>query len=70
MASARPLVSVQGLDGAAGEQTPLPAVFTSPIRPDIVRTVHTNMAKNSRQPYAVSMKAGHQVRGKMAVPGA
>jgi ribosomal protein L4 len=63
MAAARPLVSVQGLDGAAGEQTALPAVFTAPIRPDIVRTVHTNMAKNHRQPYAVSMKAGHQVRG-------
>jgi len=53
-------VSVQGLDGAAGEQTALPAVFTAPIRADIVRTVHTNMAKNSRQAYAVSMKAGHQ----------
>ena len=60
MAAARPLVSVQGLDGAAGEQTSLPAVFTAPIRPDIVRTVHTSMAKNHRQPYAVSMKAGHQ----------
>jgi large subunit ribosomal protein L4e len=59
MAAARPLVSVQGLDGTAGEQTTLPAVFTAPIRPDIVRTVHTNMAKNHRQPYAVSMKAGH-----------
>ncbi|KAF8056778.1 RPL4A [Scenedesmus sp. PABB004] len=50
----------QGLDGAAAEQTALPAVFGAPIRPDIVRTVHTNMAKNRRQPYAVSMKAGHQ----------
>ncbi|GBF98594.1 60S ribosomal protein L4 [Raphidocelis subcapitata] len=60
MAAARPLVSVQGLDGSAGEQTALPEVFTAPIRPDIVRTVHTNMAKNARQPYAVSMKAGHQ----------
>ena len=24
------------------------------------RTVHTGMAKNKRQPYAVSEKAGHQ----------
>lgn len=39
---------------------PLPAVFKSPIRPDIVNFVHTNMAKNKRQPYAVSRKAGHQ----------
>jgi ribosomal protein L4 len=35
-------------------------VFTAPIRPDIVRTIHTNMAKNKRQAYAVSDKAGHQ----------
>eukprot|EP00775_Hariotina_reticulata_P007246 gene7246-7459_t len=60
MAAARPMVSVQGLDGSAAEQTTLPAVFSAPIRPDIVRTVHTNMNKNHRQPYAVSMKAGHQ----------
>jgi large subunit ribosomal protein L4e len=53
------MVSVQGLDGTAAEQTTLPAVFSAPIRPDIVRTVHTNMNKNHRQPYAVSMKAGH-----------
>ncbi|WIA41505.1 hypothetical protein OEZ86_008878 [Tetradesmus obliquus] len=59
MAAARPMVSVQGLDGTAAEQTTLPAVFSAPIRPDIVRTVHTNMNKNHRQPYAVSMKAGH-----------
>ena len=32
----------------------------SPIRPDIVQTVHTGMNKNKRQPYAVSEKAGHQ----------
>jgi large subunit ribosomal protein L4e len=38
----------------------LPAVFKAPIRPDIVRVVHTNIAKSNRQPYAVSSKAGHQ----------
>jgi len=38
----------------------LPAVFTSPIRQDIVQSVHTNMNKNKRQPYAVSQYAGHQ----------
>ena len=32
---------------------------SAPIRPDIVRTVHTSMNKNHRQAYAVSMKAGH-----------
>lgn len=34
--------------------------FQSPIRPDIVQSVHTGMNKNKRQPYAVSEKAGHQ----------
>ncbi|KAK6309434.1 hypothetical protein J4Q44_G00208970 [Coregonus suidteri] len=38
----------------------MPAVFKAPIRPDIVNFVHTNMRKNSRQPYAVSGLAGHQ----------
>lgn len=38
----------------------MPAVFASPIRPDIVQQVHTGMAKNKRQPYSVSEKAGHQ----------
>ena len=29
-------------------------------RPDLVRTIHTNMAKNARQAYSVFYKAGHQ----------
>lgn len=41
-------------------QVALPAVFVAPIRSDIVQTVHTHMAKNARQAYAVSAKAGHQ----------
>ncbi|KAF7899263.1 uncharacterized protein EAF01_008476 [Botrytis porri] len=59
--ASRPTVSVLSADGkATGTTIPLPKVFTSPIRPDIVQTVHTGMAKNKRQPYAVSEKAGHQ----------
>lgn len=38
----------------------MPFVFTSPIRNDVVQFVHTNMRKNSRQPYAVSRMAGMQ----------
>merc|ERR1712036_29748 len=37
-----------------------PAVFKAPIRPDVVHFVHSNMSKNSRQPYAVHKHAGHQ----------
>lgn len=60
MAAVRPQISVHNLDGKASEQVALPAVFTAPIRPDIVRFVHSNIAKNARQPYAVSRRAGHQ----------
>eukprot|EP00271_Cylindrocystis_brebissonii_P016147 TRINITY_DN39384_c0_g1_i1.p1 TRINITY_DN39384_c0_g1~~TRINITY_DN39384_c0_g1_i1.p1 ORF type:complete len:424 (+),score=87.05 TRINITY_DN39384_c0_g1_i1:77-1273(+) len=62
MAAARPIVTVQTLDGESKDaaETALPAVFTSPIRPDIVHFVHSSMAKNKRQAYAVSVKAGHQ----------
>ncbi|KAI9841134.1 MAG: hypothetical protein M1837_000978 [Sclerophora amabilis] len=57
----RPTVTICSPDGSASGSThPLPAVFRAPIRPDIVQTVHTGMAKNKRQPYAVSEKAGHQ----------
>lgn len=38
----------------------MPACFQAPIRPDLVNFVHTNIAKNKRQPYAVSEAAGHQ----------
>lgn len=56
----RPTVSIHSLEGAVVDSTPLPAVFRAPIRPDIVQHAHTGMAKNKRQPYSVSEKAGHQ----------
>lgn len=59
--TARPLLSVFSLTGAKAGETPLPDVFTSPIRPDLVQFVHTNMNKNHRQAYAVSIKAGKNV---------
>ncbi|GKE67461.1 60S ribosomal protein L4, partial [Tanacetum coccineum] len=62
-AAARPLVTVQTLDSDMATDSagiPLPAVMKASIRPDIVNFVHSNISKNSRQPYAVSRKAGHQ----------
>jgi len=56
----RPTISILDACGKAVDSTPLPAVFKSPIRPDIVQAVHTGLNKNKRQPYAVSEKAGHQ----------
>ena len=60
MAEARPTVSVYTDGGDVVGEVPLPEVFSAPIRPDVVQFVHTNMAKNARQPYAVNKKAGHQ----------
>uniref|UniRef100_A0A8C3AGJ4 Ribosomal protein L4 n=1 Tax=Cyclopterus lumpus TaxID=8103 RepID=A0A8C3AGJ4_CYCLU len=61
MACARPLISVYSEKGETiGKNVVMPAVFKAPIRPDVVNFVHTNMRKNSRQPYAVSELAGHQ----------
>ncbi|XP_072951548.1 large ribosomal subunit protein uL4z-like [Typha angustifolia] len=64
-AAARPLVSVQSLDGdmatdGAAAGVPLPDVLKAPIRPDVVRFVHASLSRNKRQPYAVSRRAGHQ----------
>lgn len=59
--AARPLVTLQRLTkDQPKKQLKVPAVFLAPIRQDIVHFVHTNMAKNRRQPYAVSEWAGHQ----------
>merc|ERR1712188_100862 len=59
-AAARPQMGVYDEQGKAAGQVNTPAVFKAPIRPDVVHFVHSNMAKNSRQPYAVHKHAGHQ----------
>ncbi|GAB0489196.1 hypothetical protein MMPV_000413 [Pyropia vietnamensis] len=60
MALSRPTVTVHTTTGETSRSMRMPFVFTSPIRPDVVRFVHTSMAKNKRQPYAVSKMAGMQ----------
>merc|ERR1711966_391892 len=61
MASARPVVSVfAATDSKSVATLPVPDVLLAPIRQDIVHRVHTNIAKNKRQPYGVNMKAGMQ----------
>jgi large subunit ribosomal protein L4e len=52
--------SIESESATVASQVVLPAVFTAPIRPDVVNFVHTNMAKNNRQAYGVSRQAGHQ----------
>lgn len=57
----RPLVGVwTGSKDKVEQYVTLSGVFTAPIRNDIVHDVHTRMAKNKRQAYAVSKYAGHQ----------
>lgn len=58
--ASRPLVGVYSDNKPAVAHVTLPGVLTAPIRSDIVQDVHTRMAKNKRQPYAVSKYAGHQ----------
>ncbi|CAG5133982.1 unnamed protein product [Candidula unifasciata] len=59
--AARPLITVHNEKGeTTTTNITLPAVFKAPIRPDIVNVVHFQMLKNTRHPYAVSDKAGHQ----------
>lgn len=60
LASARQLATVFNERGEASGSVKLPAVFKAPIRTDVVNSVHFDMLKNTRQPYAVSKKAGHQ----------
>lgn len=63
MSLARPVVSVYNTEDpskASGKTVKLAAVFSAPLRPDLVRTVFTDISKNRRQAYGVSELAGHQ----------
>lgn len=60
-AAARPVVTILSAEtGEATGSTSMPAVLTAPIRTDVVRAVHTNVAKNRRQPYSVALLSGMQ----------
>jgi large subunit ribosomal protein L4e len=60
--TSRPVVSVYSKAGASEivDSVALPAVFTAPVRDDIVHFVHSNMSKNRRQAHGVFHKAGMQ----------
>lgn len=63
MSLARPIVSVYNVEDpskASGKSIKLAAVFSAPLRPDLVRAIHTDISKNRRQAYGVSEFAGHQ----------
>ncbi|GAA5874425.1 hypothetical protein JCM8547_005396 [Rhodosporidiobolus lusitaniae] len=58
--ASRPVVQVRSLEGESTSTLPLPAVFTAPIRSDVVAQIHKSVAKNRRQPYSVASNAGEQ----------
>jgi len=61
LAVARPLITVYNEKSEpSGNHVRLPQVFRAPIRNDIVNHVHVMISKNTRQPYAVNVDAGHQ----------
>ncbi|KAI8131627.1 hypothetical protein DUD61_004727 [Geotrichum candidum] len=61
MSVARPQVTVYSTTGeTTTSNVVLPAVFKAPIRPDIVHSVWTGVAKNKRQAYSVASNAGEQ----------
>merc|ERR1719296_131660 len=62
MATARPVISVYDAENPSTKTSatiPMPAVLTSPLRPDLVRYIHTAVSKNKRQAYAVTPRAGY-----------
>mmetsp|Transcript_20200 Transcript_20200/g.53601 ORF Transcript_20200/g.53601 Transcript_20200/m.53601 type:complete len:405 (-) Transcript_20200:574-1788(-) len=62
MATARPVISVYNFEDPSTKKTtvPMPAALAMPLRPDLVRYVHTNMSKNKRQAHAVGAKVGYE----------
>jgi len=62
MATARPVVSVYQYDDPSSKVTTVPManVLMSPLRPDLVRYIHTNVSKNKRQAISVGAKVGYE----------
>jgi len=61
MAAVRPVCSIfqyEAPENKAGTAA-MPTVFSSPLRPDLIRLVHTNMAKNKRQAISVKDESGY-----------
>ncbi|KAK5578307.1 hypothetical protein RB653_003263 [Dictyostelium firmibasis] len=56
----RPFVQVFDAQNKVVGKVKLPNVLTTPIRPDLVNFVHTNLNKNARQAYGAAPYAGEQ----------
>ena len=64
MAARQTVTVYNASSGAKDVDARMPSVFSAPIRRDVVHFVHTNIAKNHRQAYAVARNAGHQTSGE------
>lgn len=55
-------MSVYKFDDASAKTgtLPMPAALTMPLRPDLVRYIHTNVSKNKRQAMGVGSKVGYE----------
>jgi len=63
MATLRPVVSVYETTEDAAKKcgtAKLPDVMQSPLRPDLVRYIHTSVSKNRRQAISVGAKVGYE----------
>jgi len=62
MATARPVISVYQFDDPSKKagSVKMPSVLSSPLRPDLVRYIHTNVSKNRRQAISVGAKVGYE----------
>ena len=56
--SSRKTVNVYSVSGAQAGSAPLPKVFDTPVRGDLVQLIYTNLAKNQQQPHGTSPTAG------------
>jgi large subunit ribosomal protein L4e len=65
----RPTLNVFNLDGNKAGTVELPKVFNTPIRPELVRSIYTNVSKNSMQPVGTDPLAGVRVSAISWGPG-
>ena len=65
----RQTITVYKIDGSQSSTLELPKVFNTPVRPELIRTIFTNVSKNSMQPYGTDPLAGVKVSAVSWGPG-
>jgi len=65
----RKTVNVYKIDGNKEGTVELPKVFDTPVRPELIRQIYTNVAKNAMQPHGTDPLAGIKVSAVSWGPG-